>query len=159
MTRLIQTATLLALAVTICACDLNASSKSASTSEKSVSASEKKKSESRPEQFSMVTVANELAAKARLMSIATAEAAYQAENGSFATLDELVSSGLVGDPTVGKVANYRFEVRVKSDGFEVTAVPASYGITGKQSFYLDETRTLRGADKEGEKATASDPVI
>jgi hypothetical protein len=148
MNRRNRTAALLTLTVLIWGCDLNSSSKSDAKSDKK-----------RPEQFSMITVADELAAKARLMSIATAEAAYHAEHGTFATLEELVSSRLLGDPTEGKLARYRFEVRVKSDGFEATAVPENYGVTGKQSFYLDETRTMRAADKKGAKATALDPPV
>ena len=65
----------------------------------------------------------------------------------------------MGDPSEGKLARYRFEVRVKPNGFEATAVPENYGVTGKQSFYLDETRTMRGADKQGAKATVSDPPV
>jgi hypothetical protein len=143
-----RTAAVLILAVLISGCALSASSGSDSKSDKK-----------RPEQFSMITVADELAAKARLMSIANAEAAYQAEHGSFGTLDQLMSEGLVGDPSEGKLARYRFEVRVTLDGFEATAVPENYGVTGKQSFYLDETRTMRGADKQGKKATSSDPPV
>ena len=55
MTRLIQTAALLTFAVAICGCESNNSSKSDSKSDKK-----------RPEQFSMITVADEMAAKARL---------------------------------------------------------------------------------------------
>jgi hypothetical protein len=153
MKRLIQTAALLALAAAISGCELSAASKSDSK------AGDKKVDKQKSEQFSMVTVADELAAKGRLMAIGTAEAVYRAENGTFATLEELVSTGLLGDPTSGKLARYRFEVRVKPDGFEATAVPEKYGVTGKQSFYLDETRIMRGADKEGEKATESDPPL
>lgn len=153
MTRLIQMLALLTLAVVCCSCELNVSSKSDSKSDNN------KSDKKRPEQLSMVTVADELAAKARLMAIANAQESYRAENGRFATLEELVSAGMIGDPTQGKLARYRFEVRVKRDGFEATAVPENYGVTGKQSLYLDETRTMRGADKQGEKATASDPPI
>ncbi|HWC76832.1 MAG TPA: hypothetical protein VG778_05190 [Blastocatellia bacterium] len=111
-------------------------------------------------QFTMVIAANETAAKARLLAISTAEAVYQAESGGeFATLEELEEAEYMGDPSEGKLANYRFEVRVKPGGFEATAVPEKYGVTGNNSFYIDETRVMRGADKKGAKATSSDPPM
>ncbi|MCI0491183.1 MAG: hypothetical protein L0229_31725 [Blastocatellia bacterium] len=109
-------------------------------------------------QVPQVNVANELAVTMRLRAIADAEAFYFAESGgSYATLDELVEKGYVPDPSGGKLDGYRFDVRVKLDGFEATAVPKKFGITGRRSFYIDETKVLRGADKGGDPATASDP--
>jgi hypothetical protein len=111
-------------------------------------------------QTSLITAADEVAAMARLHSIAQAEAIYQAErDGEYATLEELIENGLVRDPSKGKAARYRFEVVVKPNGFEATAVPEKWGVTGRRSFYVDETLVMRGADKGGEKATASDPEI
>ena len=41
--------------------------------------------------------------------------------------------------------------------FVITGTPIEYGKAGRRSFYLDSDGTLRGADKHGLLATASDP--
>jgi hypothetical protein len=111
-----------------------------------------------PEQSVMVTAANETAAMARLRAIAAAEATYQVESGGeYGTLDQLVQKRYVNDPSSGKLTGYRFDAQVKPGGFQVTAVPEKYGITGKRSFYVDETRIIHAADKKGAAATSSDP--
>ncbi len=110
------------------------------------------------EQVGMVIAANEMAAISRLRSIVSAETSYQLESGGeYASLDSLIQRGTMGDPARGKLTGYRFEVRVKPGGFEATAVPERYGVTGKRSFYVDEARQLHGADKGGAQASASDP--
>ena len=113
------------------------------------------------EQAALVTAADETAAMVRLRAIADAQALYQMESatGEYATLEELTTRQLVRDPSAGKLARYRFEVNLRPRGFEATAVPEKYGITGKRSFYIDETRTMRGADKRGAKAGSSDPAL
>jgi hypothetical protein len=111
-----------------------------------------------PEQSVMVTAANETAAMTRLRAIAGAEAQYQVESGGeYGTLDQLIQKRYVNDPKNGKLTGYRFEVQVKPGGFQVTAVPEKFGITGKRSFYVDETNVVHAADKKGAPATASDP--
>ncbi|HLG18164.1 MAG TPA: hypothetical protein VJH03_27230 [Blastocatellia bacterium] len=110
-------------------------------------------------QSPQVTLANELAAQARLRSIATAEAAHQADSGVYATLDELIERELLADPARGKLSSYKFEVRLHPNGFEATAVPEKFGISGRRSFYIDETNVIRGAEKGGAPATASDPAL
>ena len=118
------------------------------------------KSEVTYEQVPQVIAGNEIAAQARLRSIVTAEMAYSMESqGEYASLDTLVERGLMADPSRGKLNSYRFNVRVKRGGFEVTAEPERYGITGKRSFFVDESRILRGGDKHGSTANASDPMI
>jgi hypothetical protein len=115
-------------------------------------------SESRPEQMPQVIAGNEMAAQARLRSIVTAEMAYQVEGaGSYATLEELIQKGTMRDPSQGKLTGYRFDVKVKPGGFEATAVPERFGVTGKRSFYVDESGVLRAADKGGLPATSADP--
>ena len=95
---------------------------------------------------------------ARLRAIAAAEARYQVESGGeYGSLDQLIQKGYASDPSRGKLTGYRFEVQVRGRGFQVTAVPERFGITGKRSFYVDETNVIRAADKKGAPATASDP--
>ena len=114
----------------------------------------------RPEQSVLVTAANEAAALTRLRAIAGAEAQYQVESGGeYGTLDQLIEKRYVNDPTHGKLTGYRFEVQVKPGGFQATAVPEQVGISGKRSFYVDETNVVHAADKKGAPATASDPEV
>ncbi|HSB12538.1 MAG TPA: hypothetical protein VLM38_23820 [Blastocatellia bacterium] len=110
------------------------------------------------EQSVLVTVANETAALARLRAIAAAEARYQVESGGdYGSLEQLIQKRYVNDPSNGKLTGYRFEVQVKPGSFQATAVPEKFGITGKRSFYVDESNVIHAADKKGAPATASDP--
>ena len=112
------------------------------------------------DQAPQVIAANEMAAIARLRSIATAEIQYQLDSGgNYATLDELIKNRLIGDLSEAKLNGYRFDVRVMPGRFEATAVPVRFGITGRRSFYVDESRMMRGADRRGEQAVASDPEV
>lgn len=112
------------------------------------------------EQSVVVTAANETAARARLHAIAAAEVQYQViSGGEYGTLDQLIKNGYVNDPSSGKLTGYRFEVQVKQGGFQATAVPEQSGISGKRSFYIDETFVMHAADKKGAPATASDPEV
>jgi hypothetical protein len=108
-------------------------------------------------QAPQVNVANELAALGRLRSLATAEMSYKAQNGQYGTLDELISQAFVADPSSGKLSGYNFAIRVTTDGFQITAVPDRYGVTGLRSFYVDESNVTRAADKKGAPATVFDP--
>jgi hypothetical protein len=106
------------------------------------------------------TAANEIAAMARLRAIAMAETHYQIESsGKYGTLDQLIKKGLVNDPSQGKLTGYKFDVEVTADGFRATAAPERFGVTGKRSFYIDERNVMRGADKGGARADASDPEV
>ena len=49
--------------------------------------------------------------------------------------------------------------RDKADGFALAAVPVEYGKSGRRSFYLDATGTLRGGDDRGAAATVTDPKV
>ena len=79
---------------------------------------------------------------------------------------------LDGPLAAGESGGYRFRYviapaggpvddaeRDKVAGFALAATPVKYGQGGRRSFYLDSSRTLRGADKQGEVATSSDPLI
>jgi hypothetical protein len=65
----------------------------------------------------------------------------------------------------GSEGGYRFRYRIvpaaKEDetAFEVVAMPEKYGEIGRRSFLLDAAGKIHGADKHGEMAAASDPVI
>ena len=112
------------------------------------------------EQSVLVTAANETAALARLRSVVQAERRFQIESGGeYGTLDQLIQKGYLNEPSQGKLTGYRFDVKVKPGGFEATAVPEKFGVTGRRSFYVDELNVVRGADKKGAEATVTDPEV
>jgi len=120
--------------------------------------SNSKNKNDRPAQLPQVTAADEMFARVRLIAIAKAEAQFQFEaDGEYGTLQQLIQKGLIVDPSHGQVARYKFEITLRPHGFDATAVPEKYGVTGNRSFFIDETYTLRAADKGGEKATVKDP--
>lgn len=66
----------------------------------------------------------------------------------------------------GEKAGYRFRYRILppaqeggAPSYELACAPVEYGVTGRRSFYLDASGVLRGGDKQGAIATASDPRI
>jgi hypothetical protein len=77
------------------------------------------------------------------------------------------AAGLLKDDLItGTVEGYAIRYRVVPSGtggtdtqFELVATPTEYGKTGKRSFFMNATGKLRGADKTGAPATASDPLI
>ena len=112
------------------------------------------------EQIPQVIAANEAAAMSRLRAIVTAEQSFAVDSGGqYATLETLLQNGLLRNPSAAPLAGYRYTVKVKPGGFEATAVPEQFSITGKRSFFVDESRVLRGAEKGGSPATAKDPAI
>src|SRR6185503_12760428 len=78
--------------------------------------------------------------------------------GSYGTLEQLVATNMV-PKEMFEGNGYKIEVTVSGDKFEVFAVPVEYGKTGTLSYYMDQTRVLRGADRGGASATSSDPPI
>jgi type II secretory pathway pseudopilin PulG len=47
----------------------------------------------------------------------------------------------------------------KAETFSLASSPKDYGKSGRRSFFLDSSGTLRGADKQGGFATTADPRI
>ena len=101
----------------------------------------------------------------RLLS--SAEAAYQSTAGRgrlFGTLRQLRDNQLIGEVLAEGIKDgYLYRVRTdpgsptEAPSFEVTGVPLEYGVTGRWSFYIDETYVLRGGDKGGAEASSNDP--
>ena len=104
--------------------------------------------------------ANEAIAQSFLRTISSAEATFQATkgNGRYASLDELVSEGLLSKEAFDKYG-YQIDLRVSGTGFEVTATPLEYGKTGKASFFIDESGVMRGGDHAGGPATIADKPV
>ncbi len=73
----------------------------------------------------------------------------------------LISEDMAG----GAAGGYKFRYLVvgKSDpdaaSYQLSAIPSTYGQTGKRSFLLDPAGKLHAIDKHGEPANSDDPVI
>jgi hypothetical protein len=76
-----------------------------------------------------------------LVSIAQSERAYQAEHGSVASLDELVSSGEMSMKKSGR-DGYTYEVEPSGEGFRVIA-RCSAAIAGCTNYAVDQTMEVR----------------
>jgi hypothetical protein len=104
-------------------------------------------------------VQNERVAIGMMYTIAGVENEYKRKNGgAFGTIEQLIEADLVSKSSIEE-SGYRFDLTVSGDKFEVSAVPQEYGKSGKLSFFLDNTHVMRGGDKNGASASASDPPI
>jgi len=104
-------------------------------------------------------VQNERMAIGMMYTIVHAEDEYKKKNGgAYGTLEELMAADMVPKDTFEK-SGYRFDLTVSGDKFEVSATPLEYGKSGRLSLFLDQTQVLRGGDKSGASASASDPPI
>jgi len=105
-------------------------------------------------------VQNERMAMGLVYTIAWAEDEYKNAkgHGNYGTLEQLSEAGLLQKDTLGN-SGYKFDLTISGDKFEVTALPAEYGKSGTLSLFIDQTRVLRGADRSGASANASDPAI
>jgi uncharacterized protein YgiB involved in biofilm formation len=103
-----------------------------------------------------------------LQTINAAQATFQATGGAgnYGTLNRLAQENLI-DSVLATGYKYGYYFVLTSINrtpttparFYVTATPRRYQKDGRLSFYIDETGTLRGADKNGNPATVNDPVI
>jgi hypothetical protein len=119
--------------------------------------------------------ARETAAIRTLLAFADALRTYQRAFGNLPeSLEQLGpapkegvspdAAGLVdAELAAGKKGSYLFRYRILpgggGTGFELAAVPAEYGTSGRRSFFLDASGKLHGVDKQGAVATDTDPVI
>lgn len=110
--------------------------------------------------------ANEGATIQALRMIHSAEATYQSLHETYATLDELGADQLITpELAAGKRSGYKFQINLSSQevsapaGFEVIVVPESYPMSGRRSFYLDESGVIRAADAQGAAATKDDAPL
>ena len=103
---------------------------------------------------------NERSALGTLYMISHFEEQYKADKGAgrYGTLEELIEAKLIPKEMIDNIG-YKIEVTVSGDNFQVTAVPVEYGKTGNMSYFIDQTRILRGGDHHGAPATSSDPPI
>lgn len=103
-------------------------------------------------------VQNERTAIGVMYTLAQAEIAYKKANGTCATLEQLSAANMFSKEMLEKTG-YKFDLTVSGDKFELSAVPLEYGKSGNMSLFIDQTFVLRGGDRNGAAATASDPPI
>jgi hypothetical protein len=103
---------------------------------------------------------NEAMAAYALNTIAYAESNYKDEKkkGRYGTLEELAAEKLLENGFMEHL-EYKIEVSASGDKFEATATPKSYGKTGRRSFFVNESGTVRAADHKGQPATPDDPPV
>lgn len=103
---------------------------------------------------------NERIAIGVMYSIVSAQEQFKADkgNGSYGTLEQLIAAEMVPKELI-ETSGYRFDVTVSGDKYEVSAAPLEYGKGGNISYFIDQSRILRGADHNGASATSSDPPI
>jgi hypothetical protein len=105
-------------------------------------------------------IMNETMAVYALNRIAGAQSSYKDERkkGRYASLEELIAEELL-EKTFLENMEYKFELDVAADHFEVSATPKSYGKSGRRSFLLDQAGTMRAADHKGQPASTEDPAV
>lgn len=106
------------------------------------------------------TAKNERMAMATLWQLANAQRNYKETNGGtrYGSLEELIAAQLVSEESI-KSEGYKISLTLTAGGFEISAVPAEYGKTGKLSLFMDQSGVVRGGDHGGAAATASDEPI
>jgi hypothetical protein len=87
-------------------------------------------------------------------------------NGNYGTLTQMSAASIFYVPfNAGAFEGYVSDLTLTPAGpgieptFRFTLTPQQYGVTGRRSFYIDQTGVLRGADKNGAPADASDPPV
>ena len=87
-------------------------------------------------------------------------------NGNYTSFQNLYSVNLISAPlSAGSLGGYNYNYTYVPGTpntpatFTCTSRPISYGISGRRSFFIDQTGILRGADKGGAFANVNDPPI
>jgi hypothetical protein len=103
---------------------------------------------------------NEMIAISVLQLIANGEENYKktAGNGSYGSIDELIEHKMLSREMLDKYG-YRFAISTSAQGFEAVATPVEYGKSGKRSFFIDQSKIVRGDDKGGGPATVADNPV
>jgi len=73
-----------------------------------------------------------------LIGIAQAERMYQAQNGSYGSLDQLASSGAMTIKKSGR-DGYTYEAQVSSDGFRIVAHCPAATVPSCTNYAVDQT--------------------
>lgn len=111
---------------------------------------------------------NEAGAIETLHTLFGAEATYQSTtgNGDYGTISELGEQHLIDYVLAeGHRYGYLFQVRPEKHSSEsraslvIVAIPRTYGVTGRRSFYLNESGVIRAVDKKGAEANRGDDSL
>ena len=87
---------------------------------------------------------DEVGVKNDLVAIGQAERLYQAEHGSYASLDDLVSSGAMSMKKTGR-GGYTYDEETSADGFRITAHCPTDTAPGCTNFAIDQTMEVQTA--------------
>jgi hypothetical protein len=87
---------------------------------------------------------NVVGVKNDLIAIAQAERAYQAEHGSYASLDQLTSGGAMTMVKSGR-DGYTYDVETSTDGFRAVAHCPAAANPGCTHWVVDQTMEVRAA--------------
>ena len=103
-------------------------------------------------------LAHEIAAIQSIRTIHTAEVQYYSQNGryaaSFAELADLIGPELA----TGQRNGYQFTLSPNGTGYQITAVPVTFNVTGSRTFFSDQTLVVRQNRGAG-PATANSPEL
>lgn len=91
-----------------------------------------------------VQTINVVGVKNDLVAIAQAERAYQAEHGSYASLDDLISSGSMTLAKRGR-DGYTYAVEMSSDSFRVIARCPEAATPGCSNYAIDQNMEVQSA--------------
>lgn len=103
-------------------------------------------------------VRNERYATYRLQGIHYAQQAYREKNKRYGSIEDLKRAELLYEPDTD-TNGYKISLSFDDDHFSATATPVTYGVTGRRSFFIDHTGTLRAGDHGGKAASATDPAV
>jgi hypothetical protein len=87
---------------------------------------------------------NIVGVKNDLIGIGQAERAYQAQNGKYVSLDELISSGSLRMEKTGR-AGYTYEVVTSGDTYQAIAHCPTAAMPGCTNFSIDPTMEVQPA--------------
>jgi hypothetical protein len=79
-----------------------------------------------------------------LLSIGQAERVYQAEHGTYASMDDLVSSGAMSLRKTGR-DGYTYDVNTSTDNFQVVAHCPAATSPGCTNYSIDQTMNIQTA--------------
>ena len=97
-----------------------------------------------------------------LKAIARGQQLVFARTNAYGSLQTADTVGAAGDKYKWHERNgYRFIARLgyREQSVEVHAVPVEYGVTGRRSFYMNESWEICAADHVGHEANATDPIV
>lgn len=105
---------------------------------------------------------NQHEARNTLRKVKAAQDIYKSHAKIYGHDSDLVSLGLVSQTIFqGSLNGYVFRLYNAGDSYFITATPKRSGVfaTGRISYYMNETGSIRGDRRNGHEATEVDPVL